>query len=281
MRARWSLRILFLQLSTCVAVSLNGTPLHSQPNPEYILSISSASDTPNTPVDIEFLCENNGLPISGWAWGVAHDPSVLELTDVVPGETTLTINGGELPQFYSLDLFPGLGWTVGAVIDLLGVETLPPGAGYQMNVATYLLTGPEGTVTEISYTGDIGEPPVIVTLVDMLGEPNEPIQKPGTISIESELFRRGDADASGVVVGLVDGLFLLSYQFIPDSPPPPCLKAADGDDDGVVHGLIDGLYILNFQFIPGSPPPPPPGPTECGPDVTSDTLGCESYTACP
>ena len=68
---------------------------------------------------------------------------------------------------------------------------------------------------------------------------------------------------------------------VPGSPPLPCFDAADADDDGVVNGLIDGLYILNYQFLPGFPPPPAPGPDECGADPTPDMAGCNRYDACP
>ena len=94
------------------------------------------------------------------------------------------------------------------------------------------------------------------------------------------LFRRGDADANGTFNGLVDGLFILNFQFVPGSPPPPCMRAADFDDDGAVNGLVDALGTLNFQFIMGSPPPPP-GPLDCGPDPTADTLNCVDYPNCP
>lgn len=91
-------------------------------------------------------------------------------------------------------------------------------------------------------------------------------------------FRRGDADGDGVVSGLPDGLFVLSYQFITGSPEPPCLDAADADDDGSVSGIVDGLLLLNFQFAGGAPPCFP-GPTDCGNDPSADDLDCDAV--CP
>ena len=88
----------------------------------------------------------------------------------------------------------------------------------------------------------------------------------------SPRFIRGDANSDGNFNGLVDGLFILNFQFILGSPIPPCMEAADADNDGGFNGLLDGLYVLNFQFIPGSPPIPPPFP-ECGPD-DDQALGC-------
>ncbi len=90
---------------------------------------------------------------------------------------------------------------------------------------------------------------------------------------------RGDVDANGSINGLVDGLFLLDWQFS-GGTAPPCLDSADADDSGNVNGLLDGLYVLNFQFVPGSPPPPAPYP-DCGSDPTPDGVGCDDFTGCP
>ena len=92
-------------------------------------------------------------------------------------------------------------------------------------------------------------------------------------------FMRGDCDGDGGFNGLLDGLKALSFQFIPGTPPPPCLVACDFDDDGVFNGLLDGLGILNFQFVQGSPPPAPPWIT-CGLDPTPDGLDCAD-SPCP
>jgi len=97
---------------------------------------------------------------------------------------------------------------------------------------------------------------------------------------ECEDFIRGDGDANGIVNGLVDALFILSFQFIPGSPAPPCRDAADADDNGSVVGLTDGIYVLNYFFVGGSPPPPEPGPFTCGKDPTEDMLGCVPQS-CP
>ena len=74
---------------------------------------------------------------------------------------------------------------------------------------------------------------------------------------------------------------MLSYQFDPGNPAPPCMAAADVNGDQVFNGLTDGLTALFYQFIPGSPPPAPPFP-DCGTDVdTVAILGCDSPpTAC-
>ena len=89
-------------------------------------------------------------------------------------------------------------------------------------------------------------------------------------------FIRGDADGNGDFVGLVDGLFILIWNF-QGGPEPPCLVAADADGDEVVNGLVDTLYLLAHQFA-GGPPPPAPYPT-CGEDQDTQ-IDCTS-TVCP
>lgn len=86
-----------------------------------------------------------------------------------------------------------------------------------------------------------------------------------------QFFIRGDVDGSGFFNGLIDGLFLLAFQFS-GGPVPPCLEAADGDGNDIVNGLVDALYLLNAQFSGGAPPPPPF--PDCGTD-DNYTLGCD------
>ena len=95
------------------------------------------------------------------------------------------------------------------------------------------------------------------------------------------VFLRGDANGDGTLCGLMDGTFLLSYEFVSGSSAPPCFDAADADDNGMVSGLSDAVYLLSFQFIAGSPLPPEPGPFWCGVDPTQDFLLCEVAPVCP
>ena len=101
-----------------------------------------------------------------------------------------------------------------------------------------------------------------------------------TVLLEGVPFLRGDADGNGVFNGLVDGLFILAFAFIPGSAVPLCMDAVDADDDGIFNGLLEGLYVLNFAFVPGNPPPPPPGVDACGIDPTADDLNCQ-IGSCP
>ena len=87
-------------------------------------------------------------------------------------------------------------------------------------------------------------------------------------------FLRGDVSGNGSLNGLLDAQFLLEWGFS-GGPTPPCLDAADVDDNGTSTPLLDALFLLEYAFANQSPPPSP-GPDECGPDPTPDTITCDS-----
>lgn len=86
-------------------------------------------------------------------------------------------------------------------------------------------------------------------------------------------FLRGDASGDGLFNALLDGLFMLNYQFNAGLAPP-CFDAADASGDNVFNALLDALFVLNYQFNQGLAPPDP-GPTLCGVDPDEDAaLDC-------
>ena len=137
--------------------------------------------------------------------------------------------------------------------------------------------------TEPSYISSVGcgqaEPATFATL----GFPGRHVVMNvhyGTPAGSGSSIIRGDADADGLFSGILDGVFLLSFGFIPGSPVPPCLAACDADGNDVFETILDGLHLLNIAFIPGSPPIPAPFP-DCGPAAsTIDAVGCAIAT-CP
>jgi hypothetical protein len=111
-------------------------------------------------------------------------------------------------------------------------------------------------------------------------------EKTGETRIRSEVpqtppppptFRRGDANASGAI-DLSDGVFILECLFR-EGACPGCLDASDANDDGDLD-LSDALRILLWLFHVADAPPPP-GPSNCGPDPTVDTLDCPKFAPCP
>jgi hypothetical protein len=92
---------------------------------------------------------------------------------------------------------------------------------------------------------------------------------------QSQIFRRGDSDASGTLQ-LTDAVFMLNYLFR-SGPAPSCADAADADDNGAIQ-ITDAVLTLNHLFLGGPAPPEPFG--SCGADSTADDLGCAAFPAC-
>jgi hypothetical protein len=89
-------------------------------------------------------------------------------------------------------------------------------------------------------------------------------------------FRRGDADASGVV-DFTDAISSLNNLFIGEVEID-CVDAADTDDSGAFD-LTDPIVLLGALFL-GDATVPAPGLSDCGTDPTMDTLACESVDFC-
>ncbi len=90
-------------------------------------------------------------------------------------------------------------------------------------------------------------------------------------------FLRGDANGDGRL-DLSDVIKFLTHQFL-GGETLDCLDAADVDDNGRLE-LTDAVKSLYYQFTGTVSEPEPPGPFDCGPDPTMDTLTCDSYQ-CP
>jgi hypothetical protein len=92
---------------------------------------------------------------------------------------------------------------------------------------------------------------------------------------QTGLFRRGDADADGIV-NITDGIFLLAFLFAGQAEPP-CSAAGDTDASGNLS-ITDAIFLLNHLFMGGVPPPAPY--PDCGPDPAPAGPGCRSYPPC-
>ena len=90
----------------------------------------------------------------------------------------------------------------------------------------------------------------------------------GAARDETGSFRRGDADANGVV-SLTDAVVVLERLFR-GGAALPCEDAADTNDDGALD-ITDPIGLLGHLFL-GGPPPPAPGREACGEDGTADAL---------
>jgi hypothetical protein len=90
------------------------------------------------------------------------------------------------------------------------------------------------------------------------------------------IFRRGDCNGDASI-NIADAIGALAYLFGAPALTPPCLDACDAGDDGALD-IADAVHILSALFS-GGPPPPAPG-YACGPDPTTDSLGCAGISGC-
>ncbi len=89
-------------------------------------------------------------------------------------------------------------------------------------------------------------------------------------------FQRGDVNNDGIR-DISDPTSLLLFLFPPNTAPVNCFDSADANDDGAVN-VADVIFVLQYLFLGGVVLP---DPITCGPDLTIDSLICNSYPTCP
>ncbi len=95
------------------------------------------------------------------------------------------------------------------------------------------------------------------------------------IATEPKLVR-GDANGDKLV-DITDGISILDFLFL-GGRVPPCFDAADADDSGGDSlDISDAVSLFGFLFLGSIPALPAPGHETCGPDPTTDGLGCAAY----
>ena len=133
---------------------------------DYTLSVGgSATQDVDTTFDLTVNFDSStGGDVSGWSLGLCHDATLFDIDSVADGSTTATVNGGSEPAFNTINVLPGEGFTVGLVIDLFGMQLLPPGTGYELNVATYTAGSTAGT-GDLNFCNTLGTPSVDTVVV--------------------------------------------------------------------------------------------------------------------
>lgn len=272
MKKRFSL---MLGLCWASVILSSGMPLWAQlPGPEYVLSIDAPSTVDSATVfnATVLLDSSQGQALDGWQFGVCHEPT-LNLVSITTGNASETANGGAPVGFHGAQEH-ATGFTVGVLVDLFTINTLPPGSGYELDVATYeaSLDGD----TELEFCSNLGNPPVVVAVV-ISPDYFIPTQVGASIAVGAapELFIRGDCNGDGTrniadaIAGL-EGLFGMGVVL--------CTDANDVNDDGA-YNIADMIFLLGGLFGPGPLPPAPM--LACGADPTADTLMCAVSPSCP
>ncbi|MGE4613380.1 MAG: hypothetical protein AAEJ46_03475, partial [Planctomycetota bacterium] len=203
-----------------------------------------------------FPISNSGLHrVSYWRW--------------FSNATSITTPDDSLFVYTSLD--EGTSWQLIEEIGRGHPEAL--GGWYENSFWISEGASPTGSVMLRFHTGDEGVGNVVEAGVDLLtveqlicsGTPPPPV-------VEND-FIRGDCNVDGNrdlsdAIQMLDVLFGSGAEY-------PCEDACDIDDTGQVN-LGDVIGFLNELFLGG-----PGNPAACGPDTTSDTIGCEQGLICP
>ncbi len=168
-------------LSVCLAlVALCGLA-----DAQYTIAIGGGAGVEGTSATTSVLFDNAGDDLRGWSYGVCHDSADLALTAGATGSTTATINGGDEPDFESIDLFPA-GLTHGVVICFTSCAVLGPGTGYELLTIDYGLLAAPGSYT-VCFCGTLGSPPVPTLVVDTASAGITPTQVCGDIEIVEDV----------------------------------------------------------------------------------------------
>lgn len=224
-------------------------------------------------------------PVHGFSMAVRHDPTFLEVTDVVPAPFLAAVNAGAGPDFFEANFLDD-GFTLGAVLSFGApgstLTFVTPQEAVLVEYTT-LVTELQGQLTPVGTVLDwrngIGSPPISNTIVySNAGDTTLAILDDAQLTLNpvAELFVRGDCTGNGVYdigdpIGLIGSLFS-------GAPAPACEDACDGNDDGALN-LADPIYLLAHLFA-GGPPPSAPYPN-CNGDPTADPLDCATFPGCP
>lgn len=273
-----------MKLTYALAVSLaviasTALATRSASAQDYTAIVDNASGTPGSELSIAFRLEvAPGVEsLGGFSFSFLCPDDMLIPIAVEPAAAMTELNGGTGPTFLHVDTFSspgGTGISCGTVFSITGVDSLPAGQHHALNMIWEISAAAStGTTSTIEYCNCLGNPIVDSIVVDSSGTSHVPAFVIGEVDIVDSLaYIRSDSNVDGTF-NIADPVHLLGYLFL--QGPGPCLDAMDANADGNVN-LPDALYMLSAHNGTG-PLPSTPFP-ECG---TMESLGCDSFDACP
>ncbi|MAJ28099.1 hypothetical protein CBD41_01610 [bacterium TMED181] len=121
---------------------------------DYSMYFDTSETAPSgSSIQIRCLLDNPAGAIAGWSFAVCEEntDNFYDFTNAADGQATLTANGGAPAAFAELTICPGEGVIQGVVVDFVGINSLPSGAGYEMVVIDMDLLGPDDTFATVDY----------------------------------------------------------------------------------------------------------------------------------
>lgn len=174
----------FRNRAMCACLAVIPLALASPSNAQdYVLRAPNIIAQPGDVVSIPILFDNNKGPVAGWSFGVTVG-GPLVILDADEGIDISHFNGGAGPDFASHNIYPGVGVTVGIVLDFQGAEVLELGTNLQLHMIDVQIpaNAPLGTSYPIKFVDTIGSPPVAIVVVEN-GQSMDPQLDHGTITI--------------------------------------------------------------------------------------------------
>ena len=223
------------------------------------------------------------LPTHGFSFGISHDPAIVSVnssTAIQLGPVMQALNDNSGPAFLDVNVEPtgGSGITVACITDYFTpFDLLPAMTSEPLILIDYTINqnAPVGSVSPLTLTSALGNPPVATVLVLELTEV-VPTMSAGSILVTEPHFIRGDLNQNGSL-SLLDGVLLL-YRVSGIEPPGSCLDADDINDDGILT-IGDAVFLFQYMFAGGTPIPGSDG--TCSPDLTpADSLDCVQFQFC-
>ena len=243
------------------------TPTPTPPlDTDYIFSITGREGAPGETIPVDIQLEIlEGEMLAACSFGVAHDPTALALTELLPGTSTADID------WAIIDAHDG-GWTGAFIVSFLQFHFWDAGT-FPLVTARYQVLGEVGDVISLDFVDTLGEPPVRTRVVSTWGPEVTPSTISGSVTVGTA-FRRSDVNQDGTI-NIGDPIWDLTCLFLCF---PGCLDAHDSNDDGQWN-IADAIYLLGYLFSGTAAPPEPIN--MCGADPTEDSLGCDAYAGCP
>ncbi len=168
-------------------------------DPNYILTCSFASGAPGDAIGTTAsLDSQNGAVVQGWSFGMCSDPAILQVDGAAVNPAAAGLNDpggiGTALGFANVQLFPN-GAACGVVIDLFGVNSLPPTGNTDLFDVDYTIVGT--TSTQINFCETLGAVPVTIVIV-VAGGSIPPVNIPCDVEVTCEVL---SADSTQGLLG--------------------------------------------------------------------------------
>ena len=275
-------RTLVCSLALCLWVavmpSLFEPSLFGQ-DPNFVLKSESASGFVGENIPSRVFLDN-AEGVAGASWGRCHDAAIVDIECTVgsdcidngiitQGVDLQATNNGQGAQFFApaVTASPSTGYTVGVVVNLLGLDSLAPSTDADLLCVLYRGVA-EGT-SPVDFC-ETGSPLVLISMGIAGGGDVVPTVENGIIEVTlfvAQSFIRGDCNDDGRT-NVADGVWILNELFH-SGPSTLCRDACDTNQDGMFDST-DAIFVFSYRFLDG-PAPGAPFP-DCG---NLDNQDCE------